>query len=67
MLGPELAAMLLRHFRIFHDQGLGRIDPEMLGRLRERYAPFDHEGAREILAFLDGYWTVTREMMAEDA
>ncbi len=64
--GPDLAALLLRHYRIFHDQGLGRIGEETMGRLRERYGPVDHPAAREVLAFLDGYWTVTPEMMAED-
>jgi hyaluronoglucosaminidase len=65
--GPEIAPLLLRHFRIFHDQGLARISEETAQRLRERYAPLTHETAREIIAWLDGYWTVTPEMMAEDA
>lgn len=63
---PEIAEVLRRHFRLFHDQGLGRID-EQTPRIRERWAPFDHPAAREVLAWLDGYWRVTREMMEADA
>jgi hypothetical protein len=64
--GPETAALLLRHYRLFHDQGLGRID-DQAPKLRERYAAVDHPAAQEVVAYLDGYWTVTPEMMAADA
>ena len=64
--GAEVAGLLLRHYRLFHDQGLGRID-EQAPRLRERYAAFDDAAAQEVVAYLDGYWRVTPEMMAEDA
>jgi hypothetical protein len=64
--GAEVAALLLRHYRLFHDQGLGRFD-EQAPKLRERYAAFDHPAAQEVVAWLDGYWTVTREMMEADA
>jgi hypothetical protein len=64
--GPDVAALLLRHYRLFHDQGLGRLD-EQAPRLRERYAAVDHPAAQEVVAYLDGYWRVTPEMMAEDA
>ena len=63
---PEIAEVLRRHFRLFNDQGLGRID-EQTPRIRERWAPFDHPAAKEVLAWLDGYWRVTREMMEVDA
>jgi len=66
VLGAELADVLRRHFRLFHDQGLGRIDAQA-PRIRERWSAFDHPAAQEVLAWLDGYWTVTREMMAADA
>jgi hypothetical protein len=66
VLGSELADLLRRHFRLFHDQGLGRID-EQTPRIRERWSAFDHPAAKEILAWLDGYWRVTREMMEADA
>jgi hypothetical protein len=32
--------------------------------LQERYAAFDHPGAREIVAWLDGVWRITREEMS---
>lgn len=64
--GPDVAALLLRHYRLFHDQGLGRID-EQAPKLRERYAAYDVPAARDVVAWLDGYWTVTREMMEADA
>ncbi|HEY1750437.1 MAG TPA: beta-N-acetylglucosaminidase domain-containing protein [Caulobacteraceae bacterium] len=66
VLGDEMAAVMRRHFRLFHDQGLGRID-EQTPRIRERWSVFDHPAAREVLAWLDGYWRVTREMMEADA
>lgn len=64
VLGPELATLLRRHLNLFNDQGLDRI-VEQAPRLRERYAAIDHLGAREVVAWLDGVWRVTREMMEE--
>ncbi|MEJ0066731.1 MAG: hypothetical protein WDM85_16025 [Caulobacteraceae bacterium] len=34
MLGEDLAGLLARLYRLFHDQGLGRIDDETTARLR---------------------------------
>ena len=65
VLGEELADLLARHYRLFHDQGLGRIDDETATRLRARYAAIDHPAAREVVAWFDGYWRMTREMMEE--
>ena len=65
VLGEELAGLLGRHYRLFHDQGLGRIDDDTAARLRERYAAVDHPAAREVVAWLDGEWRITREMMEE--
>ena len=48
------------------DTGLSRMD-DAVKRLRTRYAAFDHPGAREIVAFLDGRYAITREMMLDDA
>ena len=31
--------------------------------LRDRYAAFDHPAAREIVAWLDGHWAVTDELV----
>jgi hypothetical protein len=61
VLGAELAALLARHFRLFHDQGLGRIDDQTSARLRDRYAAVDHPAAREVVAWLDGYWRITQD------
>jgi hypothetical protein len=63
VLGEDLAGLLARHFRLFHDQGLGRIDDETAAKLRARYAAIDHPAAREVVAWLDGFWRVTREEM----
>ncbi len=65
VLGDDLAGLLGRHYRLFHDQGLGRIDEATTTRLRERYAAVGHPAAREVVAWLDGEWRVTREMMEE--
>ncbi len=66
VLGDDLAGLLARHFRLFHDQGLDRLDDETKARLRGRYAAVDHPAAREVVDWLDDYWRVTQEMM-EDA
>ncbi|HUZ14449.1 MAG TPA: beta-N-acetylglucosaminidase domain-containing protein [Caulobacteraceae bacterium] len=60
VLGPDLGALVRRHFRSFHDLGLDRLQTE-IPRLRERYAGIDHPGAREIVAWLDGAYRITRE------
>jgi hyaluronoglucosaminidase len=60
VLGDDLAAMVERHLYIFQEAGLDRLG-DTAGRLRERYAAFDHPAAREILAWLAGAYTVTRE------
>jgi hypothetical protein len=60
--GPELARLLRRHARPFHEQGRERLGDDV-ARIRERYAAIDHPAAREVTAWLDGYWVVTREMM----
>jgi hypothetical protein len=65
VLGPDLARHVERHLSLFNDTGLERLG-DAIPRLRERYAAYDHPGAREIVAWLDGAWRVTREMM-EDA
>jgi hyaluronoglucosaminidase len=58
VLGDDLAALLARHYRLFHDQGLGRVDDETTTAV-------DHPAAREVVAWLDGEWRMTREMMEE--
>ena len=46
-----------------HRQSSALGSPAWLRSLRARYAAFDHPGAREIVAFLDGEYRITREMM----
>jgi hypothetical protein len=64
-LGPELANLAERHIGFFQDVGLDRLEPDTATRLRERYGAFDHPAAREVLAWLDGAYRITREMVAE--
>ena len=61
VLGADLADLLGRHYRLFHDQGLEQLG-DRAPRLRDRYAAIDHEAAREVVAWLDGRWRVTNEM-----
>ena len=63
VLGPDLARRVERHLQYLQETGLDRLDPDLAGQLRERYAVSDHPGAREITAWLDGEYRITREMM----
>jgi len=62
VLGSDLARLLHRHLGSLQDVGLDRLGPTAT-RLRARYAAIDHAGAREVVAWLDGHYAVTREMM----
>lgn len=59
LCGPELAAALERDLMAFQDQGLERLG-ERAGTLRAKYAAFDSALAREIVAWLDGHYTITK-------
>jgi len=62
VLGPELGPLLHEDVLFLQDVGLDRLaDREPL--LRERYDAFDHPGAREILAWLDGEYRITDEIV----
>ena len=61
VLGAELARTLRADITQLQDSGLDRLGETAKARLRARYAAFDHAGAREIVAWLDGAWTITRE------
>jgi hypothetical protein len=63
VLGPELGVLVQRHLLTLQEVGLDRLEADTKTRLRERYTAFDHPGAREILKWLDGGYTVTREMV----
>jgi hyaluronoglucosaminidase len=58
ILGEDLAARVARDLLTLQDRGLDRLG-ERRTVLRARYAAFDHPAAREICAWLDGYWNVT--------
>jgi len=62
VLGSDLARLVQRHLGYFQDLGRDRLG-DAASRLRDRYAGIDHAGAREILAWLDGDYAVTRDMM----
>jgi hyaluronoglucosaminidase len=59
VLGAELATLVRGDLMLLQDLGIERAQG-----LRERYAAFDHPAAREIVAWLDGHWRITREEMA---
>lgn len=62
VLGPDLALHVERHLTLFQDLGLDRLE-DAAERLRKRYSAIDHPGAREVTAWLDGAYRVTREMI----
>jgi len=64
ILGPELAERVTLDLARLQDTGLDHLGDEA-AVLRERYAAFDHAGAREIVAWLDGQWRITRKQMEE--
>ncbi len=57
VLGEALAGQIERDLLVLQDRGLDRLG-QRRERLRARYAAFDHPGAREIVAWLDGRWVV---------
>jgi hyaluronoglucosaminidase len=68
VLGEALGALVRRHLLTFQEVGVDRLETDTKARLRERYAAFDHPGAREILKWLEGGYAMTREMIeAEEA
>ncbi|MFI4976420.1 MAG: beta-N-acetylglucosaminidase domain-containing protein [Caulobacterales bacterium] len=62
VLGSDLARAVGRNLNAFQDMGLDRLG-DGATRMRQRYAAFDHPGAREIVAWLDGQYRITREMI----
>lgn len=59
--GEEIADLLVRHLLLLDDAGSDRLSAEERARLRERYTPFDHPAAREIVRWLDGGYALTGE------
>jgi hypothetical protein len=62
VLGPELGAQLRADLLMLQDVGLDRLG-EKGDELRERYQRYDHDGAREILAWLAGVYAITDEIV----
>jgi hyaluronoglucosaminidase len=62
VVGTELAAMLLADLATFQNVGLDRLE-ERLARLKLRYTAIDHCAAREVIAWLDGGYAITGEML----
>jgi hypothetical protein len=62
VLGAALAQRLEADLLLLEDVGLDKLG-ERRERLRERYAAFDHQGAREIVAWLDDAYAVTGEVI----
>jgi hyaluronoglucosaminidase len=59
LCGAELAAALERDLMAFQDQGLERLGERAVS-LRAKYAAFDGPFAREIVAWLDGQYTIAK-------
>ena len=59
VLGDDLAALVREDMLWFTDVGRDRLDDERIAALRERYAKFDQEGAKEIVAWLNGSYVIT--------
>jgi hyaluronoglucosaminidase len=62
VLGEELAERLYEDVLVLQDIGLDRLE-DREAALRERYAGVDHPAAREIIAWLDGHYRITDEIV----
>jgi hyaluronoglucosaminidase len=63
VLGSELAQRLERDLLTFQDGGLQRLSAERRSELRNIYAGFDHPAAAEVVAWLDGAFEVSDELV----
>ena len=62
VLGPELGRTLKEDLLVLQDIGLDRLGDKETP-LRQRYTGVDHPAAREIIAWLDGEYRITDEMV----
>jgi hypothetical protein len=62
VLGDELGVLVHEDTLTLQDVGLDRLGAKA-GALRERYGRFAHPGAREIIAWLDGAYRITDELV----
>jgi hyaluronoglucosaminidase len=63
VLGEQLGELVRNDLLTLQDVGLERLGEEKVDELRERYGAFDHEGAREIVSWLDGEYAITDEIV----
>jgi hyaluronoglucosaminidase len=61
VLGDGLAALVRLDLKWLQDMGLDRLASAERDELRARYGAIDHDGAREIVAWLDGHWGISGE------
>lgn len=62
VLGEELGRLVREDLLTLQDIGLDRLG-EKADLLRQRYGGLDHPGAREIIAWLDGAYRITDEIV----
>jgi hyaluronoglucosaminidase len=62
VLGEPLATMLRNDLLSFQDLGLSKLEAR-LDALLERYRAIDHDGAREVVAWLSGDYAITGEQV----
>ncbi|WP_296594811.1 beta-N-acetylglucosaminidase domain-containing protein [Phenylobacterium sp.] len=65
VLGPDLADGVERTLLLLEDTGRDGLSNEQKARLRTRFEAFDHPGAREILAWLDGLFATGEELQTQ--
>lgn len=61
VLGRDLSQAVTRRLMFLEDFGREGLTPQRLQGLRTEFSAFDHPAAREIVAWLDGFWTYTPE------
>ena len=62
VVGGDLSERLVEDVLVLQDVGLDRLG-EKEGMLRERWSTVDHPAAREIIAWLDGEYRITDEIV----
>ena len=60
--GDVLAEQLKRDILFLQDVGLERLQPQTVERLKQRYGAFDHDAAREVIAWLNGEYRFQEEI-----
>ena len=63
LFGDALARRLRADLLTFQDRGRDRIGPERTAELRDIYSAFHHPAAAEVIAWLDGAYDVSDEMV----